>query len=191
MPTGHPDDARRKRITSGVLAVLQERGVEGLTHRAVAAAAGVPLGSTTYHFRSKDDLLAVALSEAIDGWATELDAWAAALPLGTPLAQALAEWHVQATTTRRATSLVELELFSAALRRPALQELASVWEDRMVAAMGTLVNDASLGRVVAAAATGITFATLARGTSLDPGDAEVWFRTLLGDLVVGQHRSHS
>jgi AcrR family transcriptional regulator len=43
------------------LEVVAAKGVEGLTHGAVAAVAGIPLGSTTYHFASLDDLLAAAI----------------------------------------------------------------------------------------------------------------------------------
>jgi DNA-binding transcriptional regulator YbjK len=37
--------------------VIAERGTEQVTHRSVAAAAGVPLGSTTYYFASRDELV--------------------------------------------------------------------------------------------------------------------------------------
>ncbi len=36
-------------------------GIAGLSHRTVAAEADVPLGSTTYHFGSLDELLVAAL----------------------------------------------------------------------------------------------------------------------------------
>jgi len=36
-------------------------GVEAVEHRAVAAEAGVPRGSTTYYFDSKADMVAQAL----------------------------------------------------------------------------------------------------------------------------------
>lgn len=48
----------RERIVQGAIAVLARGGVAGLTHRAVAKAAGVSLAATTYHFDTKADILA-------------------------------------------------------------------------------------------------------------------------------------
>lgn len=51
------DPQRRDRIIDACLDVLAEHGVAGTSHRRVAAAAGVPLGSMTYHFTGMDELL--------------------------------------------------------------------------------------------------------------------------------------
>ena len=51
------DPQRRDRIIDACLEVLAEHGVAGTSHRRVAAAAGVPLGSMTYHFTGMDELL--------------------------------------------------------------------------------------------------------------------------------------
>lgn len=48
--------AKRDAIAAAAARVLAADGLEAVTHRAVAAAAGVPLGSTTYHFAGLDDL---------------------------------------------------------------------------------------------------------------------------------------
>ena len=40
--------------------MIAEHGVAGTTHRLIAAAADVPLGSLTYHFSSLEDLRAQA-----------------------------------------------------------------------------------------------------------------------------------
>jgi DNA-binding transcriptional regulator YbjK len=55
-PTGAPLP-RREAILDAALKVIAERGTEEVTHRSVAAAAGVPLGSTTYYFASRDELV--------------------------------------------------------------------------------------------------------------------------------------
>jgi DNA-binding transcriptional regulator YbjK len=51
-PTG-----RREAILDAALGVIAESGTEEVTHRRVAAAAGVPLGSTTYYFASREELV--------------------------------------------------------------------------------------------------------------------------------------
>jgi TetR/AcrR family transcriptional regulator, regulator of biofilm formation and stress response len=57
---------RRGVILEAALRVIARHGADGATHRAVAAEAGVPLASTTYHFASKDALVHEALELAID-----------------------------------------------------------------------------------------------------------------------------
>ncbi|CAM5488856.1 hypothetical protein SGRI78S_04750 [Streptomyces griseus subsp. griseus] len=57
MATGRTDPERRDRIIDAVLDLIVDEGVAGVSHRKVAARAGVPLGSMTYHFSGMDELL--------------------------------------------------------------------------------------------------------------------------------------
>lgn len=54
-PTGR--GANRERILRAALDVISESGVDKVTHRAVAAIAGVSPGTTTYHFSSREALV--------------------------------------------------------------------------------------------------------------------------------------
>jgi AcrR family transcriptional regulator len=56
------------RLIAGTLQILKTDGLAGATSRAIAAASGVNLGGITYHFGSKDELLAQALLVAIRSW---------------------------------------------------------------------------------------------------------------------------
>ena len=47
----------KERILIATLKVIKEKGMRGVLHRAVAAEAGVSLGSTTYHFKDIEDLI--------------------------------------------------------------------------------------------------------------------------------------
>src|SRR5436190_20241567 len=79
------DPRRRiKEIAAATERVIAARGIEGLTHRAVAAEAGVPLGATTYHFAAKDDLIAAALRRSVDRFGAYLEEWVARRPGLTP-----------------------------------------------------------------------------------------------------------
>jgi AcrR family transcriptional regulator len=60
--------ATEARLLEGTLACLRERGVAGTTSRDIAAAAGVNLAAITYHFGSKDELVARALLHAVRQW---------------------------------------------------------------------------------------------------------------------------
>ncbi|MEV0676667.1 TetR family transcriptional regulator [Actinosynnema sp. NPDC050436] len=48
---------RRLQVLDAAIAVLGAAGPRGLTHRAVDAAAGLPQGSTSNHFRTRDALV--------------------------------------------------------------------------------------------------------------------------------------
>jgi AcrR family transcriptional regulator len=63
-----PRPDTRRLLLEGALACLSERGAAGTTSRAIAAASGVNLAGITYHFGSKDDLVAQAMLEAIRRW---------------------------------------------------------------------------------------------------------------------------
>jgi AcrR family transcriptional regulator len=54
-PVDH--DERRARLTEVLLAVVSEVGLEGATIRAVAARAGVSIGTVQHYFATKDDML--------------------------------------------------------------------------------------------------------------------------------------
>lgn len=57
--------ATRTAILDGALAVIAERGIHAVTHRAIAAQAGVALASTTYFFASLPQLLLEAFDHYV------------------------------------------------------------------------------------------------------------------------------
>ncbi len=123
------DPDRRDRIAQAALAVVARDGVDGLTHRAVAKEANVPLGSTTYHFADKDELLrsAVELAEA-----TNREALTRMLESFAPeadLAAAMARLVEELTVRDRDQLLLDYDLFLAARGRPALTASAQRWVD--------------------------------------------------------------
>lgn len=59
----------KHRILLATLEVIKVHGMRGVRHRAVAAQAGVSLGSTTYHFKSIEDLI----SSTFVYWHEQLD----------------------------------------------------------------------------------------------------------------------
>lgn len=62
------EDTKNKILTA-TLEIIKTQGMRAVRHRAVAAEAGVPLGSTTYHFCSIDDLI----SSAFEYWHQQID----------------------------------------------------------------------------------------------------------------------
>jgi len=55
-------EATRRRLLDAAVASLRARGTAGMTSREIARAAGVNLQAITYHFGSKDELVAQALT---------------------------------------------------------------------------------------------------------------------------------
>jgi DNA-binding transcriptional regulator YbjK len=58
-------EERRQALLEATLEIIEQDGLEGVTHRRVADAAGVPLAATTYYFSSKEDLMQAAMETLI------------------------------------------------------------------------------------------------------------------------------
>ncbi|MEO6473253.1 MAG: TetR family transcriptional regulator [Aeromicrobium sp.] len=63
---------RREQLLDAAIALFAEGGSRGITHRAVAARAGLPPATTTYYFNSIDELIDEALSRHIEKWLSDL-----------------------------------------------------------------------------------------------------------------------
>ncbi len=150
---------RREQILDAALRVIGRSGRESVTHRAVAEEAGVPLGSTTYYFDSRDDLLRQALEHVaaheVERY-EELGKELLSVRSGRELADRLISELVAAAEDRVAY-IAEYELWLEAGRRPELREAAQSWcdaEQRAVAgaleALGSSDPRADASLVVAA-----------------------------------------
>ena len=151
---GPNDPDRPRRIARSAITVIAEQGIEALTHRKVAAAAGVPLGSTTYYFGSLDDLVAAALAEAADRSVTQLRAWDASLPADVDLAEALADFVVSSITEQREHTIAEYNLYAVALHRPNLRKAAADWDDAL-AEVFIARTDQTTGKLIATLTCGV------------------------------------
>ena len=172
---GPTDHSRRERIAEAAIAVVAERGVEGLTHRAVAAAAGVPLGSTTYHFATLDELLAVALRAAAEANVERMRDWARTLPPGADLPAAIADLVMLGLTEERPQTVVGYELYVAALHRPSLRPASIAWDDALAEIFASR-TDLATGRLLAATFCGLELQLLLRDPPPDREEIEATFR---------------
>ncbi|MGW1609568.1 TetR/AcrR family transcriptional regulator [Streptomyces sp. NPDC002285] len=121
------DPERSQRIIDAAIRVVGEKGIAGLSHRTAAAEADVPLGSTTYHFKTLDDLLVAALRQANEGFAKVIASRGGLADPDTDLAAELAGWMGEWLAGDRTGVELEYELYLAALRRPALRPVAAEW----------------------------------------------------------------
>ncbi|MET9960822.1 TetR family transcriptional regulator [Streptomyces sp. NPDC006326] len=167
------DPDRRQRIIDAAIRVVGAKGIAGLSHRSVAAEADVPLGSTTYHFETLDDLLVAALRQANAGFAPVPEA-----VCGAELAAELARLLGEFLTADRGRAELEYELYLAALRRPALRPVAAAWAESVTAALADRVDPAT-ARAVVAVLDGISLQVLLTDTPYDERHAcEVLTRVL-------------
>ncbi|HEY6531401.1 MAG TPA: TetR/AcrR family transcriptional regulator [Acidimicrobiales bacterium] len=127
-PTGSA--ATTTRLLEATRRCIVERGVAGTTSREIAAAAGTNLQAITYHYGSKDELVARALVESVREWVDP-----ALVELrgdGDPAARLLTAVQVLTAgfEARRAEAPALLEALVQANRLPRLREaVVELWDD--------------------------------------------------------------
>jgi len=133
-------------ILEATLRVIARRGADGATHRAVAAEAGVPLASTTYHFASKDALVHEALELAIDRSiaAVRYESAAPGPADAEQLASRLLSLVEAICDDDQAPLAAQYELVLEAGRRPELRPLAERWNRAYLAGIESLAGSAGL-----------------------------------------------
>ncbi|WP_385619577.1 TetR family transcriptional regulator [Streptomyces sp. P8-A8] len=173
------DPERRDRIIDAAIRVVGSKGIAGLSHRSVAAEADVPLGSTTYHFASLDELLIAALRRSNENFAeVKRESGALADPaadLAGELARLLGEYFVGG----RGRAELEYELYLAALRRPALRPVAAEWTDS-TAELLSRRTDPATARALIALMDGICLQVLLTGGEYDEAYAGEMLRRIAG-----------
>jgi DNA-binding transcriptional regulator YbjK len=173
------DPDRRERLTEAAVRVVAERGVAGLTHRAVAAEAGVPLGSTTYHFSGRDELLVAALERVTGRWRERLERWLDGMDPARPPAEELARFVGECVGPGRERTQLEYELYVAALRHPAVRPVAARWYAETAELIRRRLPDEATARAVVALADGLTLQLLVTGAPFDAEQVSAAFARVL------------
>ncbi|MEV5439791.1 TetR/AcrR family transcriptional regulator [Streptomyces sp. NPDC052682] len=184
--------SRADLVADTALALLAERGMRGLTHRAVDEAAGLPQGSTSNLARTRQALLELAVRRLADREARVLALHEMPDPragLG-PLVDALALATHRALTRHRDLTLARYELALEATRRPELRAYFDAAGARfreqlagLVTAMGSTAPDRHVLSLVAWA-DGLMFSCVAGGFSTrTPGLEDI--RASLRELLEG------
>ena len=124
------DPGRRDRIIDACLDVIAQNGVAGTSHRKVAEAADVPLGSMTYHFAGMHDLLHEAFSRyALTASEAFAERMAAAHDQDTAK-QAIAEAITHVVLSNQRDLVLTQELYTLAAREPAFRDITHAWMAR-------------------------------------------------------------
>lgn len=143
------DPERRQRIIDAAIRVVGRHGLAGLSHRSVAAEADVPLGSTTYHFTTLDELMVAALRQANEGFAKAIASRGGLEEPGADLAGELAGAMGEWLAGDRTGVELECELYLAALRRPALRPVAAEWAEELAELLGRRTDRVTARALVA------------------------------------------
>src|SRR5215831_4029460 len=151
---------RSKQLVAAAQRVLIRDGVGRLTMRAVAAEAGVLLGTVTYVFPSKEMLLRAVIEDVVAGIADVLKSSA---DTGRGLEHAIREGVQRFWTTlvedQEGLQIIQYDLVIYALRTPGLESMARWQYDRYARIVAAWCQEAAshAGEVCA-----VPFDTLAR-----------------------------
>ena len=131
MATGRTDPQRRERIIAATLDLIAEEGVAGVSHRKIAARAGVPLGSMTYHFAGIDELLREAFTRFADHIVAVFEPHLGGSPTPDAAREAVADLvHTSPRTAPGAISSSPRSCTRSPPGAPAYRELTHEWMRR-------------------------------------------------------------
>lgn len=181
---------RAKQVADAALAVLAERGMRGLTHRAVDEAAGLPPGSTSNVARSRAALLDLALTR-LDEIETERFTSGGPFPSDLDaLADLLAANVAVLLDRHRSLSLARYEMALEATRQPELRrrydDLGKRPRALATAAMSAVgsPDPQGHGRTLTAFVEGLTFDAIAGAGGTPPAETlRRDFRDLLHGML--------
>lgn len=161
------DPARRDRIIDACLDVIAERGVAGTTHRRVAEAADVSLGSMTYHFTGMDALLGEAFDRFARTFSAGFDASMAACTSAAEAREALARHILHEVPGTPRELVLTQELYTLAARDPRYRTITNAWMGRSRAVLERFFDPVTAG-ILDALVEGMT---LHRALDVEPYDA--------------------
>lgn len=192
-----PDQIRAD-IAAAAIDVIGRLGIGGLTHRAVAARADVSLSSTTYHYASREDIIAAAFRHVVEVERSRIQQ-------GTERIESLDQRDPSTVRTAVAALLQEViasdfsgriylraqyELQLYAVNQPTMREDVRAWQNeieglvaRLLALLGARDPDLA-ARIVVAAVDGLRLLALTTGQSVDDvesanGAALSWLTKLI------------
>ena len=165
---------RRCALIEAAAQLLLEQGLTAISHRAVAARAGLPLASTTYYFASADDLRDEALQHVAQEWAARAGAAVDALPAQLDAARAAqAVGSIIGADAPSPEMLLMYERYLEAGRHQRLRPVVVAWNRhlrelvRVVLRRAGLPDEEDRAGLVLAVADGVAVTALAEGAPPD------------------------
>jgi len=160
-------EASKKAILRAAVSIVAAQGLSDLTHRAVAAAAGVSHALVTYHFATAAALRRATFGHSIDRLTDELEALLEDLHDPSDVPRMGSDLAVLMVTDLRAETLATYELMLAASRDPELRPLALALTDRIADLLEAVAGDRDRAKAASIALLGNVLASLATGADDD------------------------
>lgn len=163
-------EASRQAILDATVRVIAAGGLSSITHRAVAAEAGVSTALTTYHFATLDDLLQATLTSLSASGVARLTATAELARSGKiTLSDAAAAFLIEELGSNRHVFIANLELQFASVRRGAWSAVITNTYEAFVELIRHYVGDEQAARAIFSAAFGFAVLHVIQGSH--PTDA--------------------
>ena len=124
---------RERPLMEATLRIIGRKGLDGVTHRAVAAEAKMSVGAVTHHFASRDIMVDAALAFALSREVGRLRALAFSLQDRAFDVEGwideLVNWYAQELKTQPETHIACYEAFLAAARNARHRAVVVEWFD--------------------------------------------------------------
>lgn len=184
----HKYGGGREALLEAVVHVVAEKGLRGMTYRAVAERAGVNNTLIAHHFGTRDALLGAAVE-----WATDRSVQMSDLSVTADLGPEFARALVDLVRSEPELQVFQFEMIFESRRRPELRPaVVGLYETyieslRHVLEQGGFDRTESLARAIFAALDGLVIQQLA----IAEEDSEVVYDAILriGELLENQPRT--
>lgn len=171
--------AMRGRLIAATHEIVAQRGVPAITFRSVAKTAGVSLGTVSYHFSDKTELMCAAIEWSRGRFRARCDAAWRFHREGRDLAHTLADLIEELTLRTRAELLIDYELFLAAFYQPESRALSTEWSQDLIEDLRHLAPGPRADGV-AYAIEGLCLHSAKLGKSFSAAEVLPMFQMLLG-----------
>ena len=180
MPPSRKGAHRKTAIIDATLRIIGRHGIQGVSMRAVAAEAAVPLGTATYYFSDKDELLEAAFarhSQRETARIVDAIAKLGGARTSVDVAHGLADFVIQGLTDYREQLLTEYQFLGESARRENLRRASAAWLQSLTTHLESAVTGLSSSsprtdaRLILAVLAGLEVDGL--GTSPDPAHQRV------------------
>lgn len=121
------DPQRREKIIQATLEAVKLYGIHAVTHRKIAALAGVPLGSMTYYFSGIDELLLEAFSRFTEIMSRQYQAFFSDVSDAPGACQAITDMIYSSQVATPDNMELMYQLYALASRKPLLKTVMQNW----------------------------------------------------------------
>ena len=174
-------EARRREIVTAAAELIVEVGAEAVTHRKVAARAGVPLGATTQYFDTLDDLRSAAFRALADEVDARLDGVRQTIADRGDSPAVIAALVFESLDDHHAVQ-ADRAVVTAAVHDPRLRELARHLSDRLVELLEPTYGE-DRARAAMIFIDGVMWSMQIRDARLEQSFIETALARILGDSV--------